>query len=985
MQYTVSLLIGGKVVYDSLPIKEKYDQSTYTCFVDDAGITRVMPYTGYIKCFTYDKNGAKLTDTDGNPIYVDKFVVNKMATNLNLHPDMLRLFAGVSGATTVFTVDNFTVECLESDTMFSTDFAGWEGKTIDGTTTTDYRFRLAGPAVIKDGNDSYLQFGNSTDEQRFHIADKYSQYFGKSVKLSTELFLEEKAATNTRATFFAFWYWTDVYSYATQSAGGVKYNTILQADGEGNLYDNNAVSKGPIAKLNIGEPTKLEVIFIGDGEKWTKWQLRIDGELKYETNRELTGYKTHAFVLYNIKNTVLNCDDISIGLYEGAKALDMDFEKEPDTVAGIRGMDWNLGTFSYSANVLGESGSKYLSLAPTAFPAYADAKLSKFAFENENEYILETSLRYSGSGDLNAVKLLDADKNGSALLTVKGEDNRLVAFVDGKEYDVKLTKDAVNATVASADTFTDIGVIVNGKTNTYTLYVDGKLAYYYPEGAEEKQPLANISFAADDGNVSYAFVRLFETNTAGAVIDVDDVKLIVLDNSLGSAIKGSQTKIVFSSNTYGVRFVSGIDTLYGTSVGFEITADYVDGESHTKSDVKSSSLVFDRIEANDKYVYASDLDCAYISAISVMDIPMEQTVEFTVKPFIAHGTVKCYGEEYSVTYQAAENLSTVALTEDVDLKPVGRASFVDGVLAADHAASGVALNLDCEGEVRFVIDTAKPAYFSVTVDGETTKNLLVEAGSYDVTVATGLEKDVHTVELINETGFVVGSRVDIKSVRMNGEVVEAPAGKELYIEFIGDSISAGYGLGPNTAADPQKHDATLANPYIAAKLLDADYRITAKSGMGIAYGGSLFEDVYPYVNTNRSETAKFDFSSARKPDLVVINLHTNDNNNWGGGDDYTEFDAKFDGMVKTFTEQYGDDIPMLFVFGCMAKEGYTKATEQSQYLLENNYADYDIKVVTLTTNREGLSSHPSAAGAETQGTELAAFIKQNYPAFGDAQ
>ena len=74
---------------------------------------------------------------------------------------------------------------------------------------------------------------------------------------------------------------------------------------------------------------------------------------------------------------------------------------------------------------------------------------------------------------------------------------------------------------------------------------------------------------------------------------------------------------------------------------------------------------------------------------------------------------------------------------------------------------------------------------------------------------------------------------------------------------------------------------------------------------------------------------------------------------------------------------------MLFVFGCMAKEGYTRATERSQYLLENNYADYDIKIVTLTTDRTGLSSHPSAAGAETQANELVAFIRENYTVFGN--
>ena len=297
----------------------------------------------------------------------------------------------------------------------------------------------------------------------------------------------------------------------------------------------------------------------------------------------------------------------------------------------------------------------------------------------------------------------------------------------------------------------------------------------------------------------------------------------------------------------------------------------------------------------------------------------------------------------------------------------------------------MALNLDCEGEVSFIIETAKATNFSVTVDGKTTKNILVGEGLRNVTVATGLDKAVHTVELVNETGFVADSRVDIKAVRLNGKVVEAPEEKELYIEFIGDSISAGYGLSASNAADPQKHDATLAYPYLTAKLLNTDYSILARSGMGIAYSGdeiNIFENIYPYANINRGDTA---FEPLRTPDLVVINLHTNDNNNWAGGSDYTTFDAKFDGMIQTITEQYGKDIPMLIVFGCMQSDTYRKATDRSQYLLENNYTDYNIKTVTLTTNREGLSSHPNAAGAELQATELAEFIKANYTAFGDTE
>lgn len=91
--------------------------------------------------------------------------------------------------------------------------------------------------------------------------------------------------------------------------------------------------------------------------------------------------------------------------------------------------------------------------------------------------------------------------------------------------------------------------------------------------------------------------------------------------------------------------------------------------------------------------------------------------------------------------------------------------------------------------------------------------------------------------------------------------------------------------------------------------------------------------------------------------------------------------AAFDDMVKTFTNLYGNDVPMLFVFGCMANENYENATIRSKYLIKSKYIaqGYNMKIVNLTTNRLGNASHPNVEGAKIQGEELAEFIKSNYP------
>ena len=335
-------------------------------------------------------------------------------------------------------------------------------------------------------------------------------------------------------------------------------------------------------------------------------------------------------------------------------------------------------------------------------------------------------------------------------------------------------------------------------------------------------------------------------------------------------------------------------------------------------------------------------------------------------------------------------LQTIILTESAAIKPLGRAYFLDGKLTADHCAAGFYAEVIAKDDVTLKINTAKSVKLSVSVNGTTKKNVFVEAGEAELVIASGLEEGTHSIEVINETGLISGSKVDFVSLTLTGKLMESGTSQtKTYIEFIGDSISAGYGL--SATAEGDGHDATLAYPYQTAKLLSSDYTILARSGLGVAYSAgasNIFENLYPYASDSRGQAP---YAPTRTPDLVVINLHTNDNYQWYSkgenkeGDYYNmaTFDAKFDGIIKTVAATYGDDIPMLFVFGCMASSQWTLATDRSIELLDGKYTDegYDVMHVTLPTNRAGKDAHPNKEGATLQAEALAKFIKENYPEF----
>ncbi|MBO5283571.1 MAG: hypothetical protein J6B43_10700 [Lachnospiraceae bacterium] len=126
--------------------------------------------------------------------------------------------------------------------------------------------------------------------------------------------------------------------------------------------------------------------------------------------------------------------------------------------------------------------------------------------------------------------------------------------------------------------------------------------------------------------------------------------------------------------------------------------------------------------------------------------------------------------------------------------------------------------------------------------------------------------------------------------------LEPLADKDHLIEFIGDSITCGYGIDDEDSSHcfaTATEDATRAYACHTARLLDADYMLFSASGFGIISGYTadpeqrlaeqLIPDYYHSVgfsrdrfpgDVNPTET-EWDFSLLR-PDAVVINLGTND-------------------------------------------------------------------------------------------------------------
>lgn len=198
---------------------------------------------------------------------------------------------------------------------------------------------------------------------------------------------------------------------------------------------------------------------------------------------------------------------------------------------------------------------------------------------------------------------------------------------------------------------------------------------------------------------------------------------------------------------------------------------------------------------------------------------------------------------------------------------------------------------------RVTEDDSEYARFAVIVDGVRVLDDVIDrpVKSYKILQEEKIKSCEVQIIKLSEAPM---SAMAIAPIECDEEAVISPlAPKKHSIEFIGDSITCGYGVDETLAEDhvfsTKTEDVTKAYAYKVAQLLEADYSMFACSGYGIISGYTGNPEVRtedelipPYYETQCF--SRDDFGEAGKPDklpwdfseyqpeAVVINLGTND-------------------------------------------------------------------------------------------------------------
>ena len=321
------------------------------------------------------------------------------------------------------------------------------------------------------------------------------------------------------------------------------------------------------------------------------------------------------------------------------------------------------------------------------------------------------------------------------------------------------------------------------------------------------------------------------------------------------------------------------------------------------------------------------------------------------------------------------------------IKTQGRTTLKDGAMWLDYSASGIEFSANCEGKValNLTVNSIKNTdatyggiYFTVIVDGVTKDRAecrITSTGNVELVLAENLPAGNHTFEVYRQTEHR-GAEVGISSIVMNGSFNEKPEDNRLYIEFIGDSISTGYGAlgvaGADQADSPLWQDATVAYPYLTAKALGADFSDVCYSGLGCKYGysGSLsMQTVYTAQRYQYDKNTQYDFTK-RQPDVVVIALGTNDIANQ---DDAALRKAGYQEMLDLVRAK-NPNAKIVWIYGMMKDLD----NEMIAALIEENGGGAaGLYSLELETNTSGAGWHPSAAGQQKFADDLVAFLNSD--------
>ena len=322
----------------------------------------------------------------------------------------------------------------------------------------------------------------------------------------------------------------------------------------------------------------------------------------------------------------------------------------------------------------------------------------------------------------------------------------------------------------------------------------------------------------------------------------------------------------------------------------------------------------------------------------------------------------------------------------------GRYAIEEQAVRTSHAATSFSITF--EGTEVSILLKSPGNVFSVFVDEKEMPPLdLSENNAEKHLIAKNLKNGEHKITVAKRTESSQGDDIfkgfEIVGANPRGRPFPHDKPKKLKIEFLGNSVTAGYGVLDSVKENgyrPITESVFKSYAGVAAKALNAEMRTVAFSGRGIYRNNQEADtrplpEFFPYIGVNNK--IPWDFSW--QPDIAVIELGAND---FALGKPDS---AKFVNATVKFAQQVSEKYPkakIVIIEGPMLNdfypEGVPSLTLCRKYL---DTAKEELAKLGLTAYRFSLSPqdgslgygadwHPSERQSAKNGKEFADFITQ---------
>ncbi len=292
-------------------------------------------------------------------------------------------------------------------------------------------------------------------------------------------------------------------------------------------------------------------------------------------------------------------------------------------------------------------------------------------------------------------------------------------------------------------------------------------------------------------------------------------------------------------------------------------------------------------------------------------------------------------------------MKKITLSKD-NAKLIGRTFSKGGALwlglsgtGAEFVFTGKIFRITIKGD-EIAVPGNEDSYTRIAVyaDGKRVFDEIVDFNEKTFDVLEFEEEKTADIRIIKLSEAAMSSCA-VEVVTDDGARVEPAAGKAHKIEFIGDSITCGYGVDDedeNHQFSTSTEDVTRAYAYKTADALNADYSMFSASGYGII-SGYTEEDVPKYEETIpqfyesmgfsygsfdgvKPQNIKWDFGIF-VPDVIVVNLGTNDDSYCR---DFSDRQQVFEKEYAKFLERVRALNPTAYIFctvGIMGERIYS--------------------------------------------------------------